>query len=127
MLPSWYNFGARKGAMKKKARPTEARDVEKELRATKRMETQSRLREDVQSRTARRTQVDLAAYHTPNGELIDVAKAAEVLSLTKRRVRSFILDGRLVAVKINKLYLIKYTDLMEFGTQSRRSGRPKQS
>lgn len=103
------------------------RNAEKERREAKRRKAQKTMREDVQARIARKTRVDLAAFHTPNGDLIDVAKAANVLSLTNRRVRSFILDGRLPAVKLNKLYLIKYADLLEFGTQSRKSGRPKQT
>ena len=98
-----------------------------ERKAAKRRAAQVKQRGGTQASIARRTKVDLAAYHTPSGELIDVAGAAKVLAVTKRRVRTFILDGRLAAVKLNKLYLIKYSDLMEFGTQSRRSGRPKQS
>jgi hypothetical protein len=38
----------------------------------------------------RHTLEEFAAYHTPDGELIDVAVAARILRVTERRVRSFI-------------------------------------
>lgn len=41
-------------------------------------------------RIKRRTFTELAAYHTPEGELINVAVAAGILGVTERRVRSFI-------------------------------------
>jgi hypothetical protein len=42
------------------------------------------------ARIKRRTHEQLAKYHTPDGELIDVAVAARILGVTERRVRSFI-------------------------------------
>ncbi len=46
--------------------------------------------DNLSARIKRRTFKELAAYHTPEGELIDVAVAAGILGVTERRVRSFI-------------------------------------
>ncbi len=47
-------------------------------------------KDKLSARIKRRTFKELAAYHTPEGELIDVAVAARILGVTERRVRSFI-------------------------------------
>ncbi len=74
---------------------------------------------------ARQTEVDLSRYHTPGGEIIHVALAAQILGLTPRRVRAFIINGRLPAAKVLRHYIVKYSDLMEFGGTPRPSGRPE--
>ncbi len=72
----------------------------------------------------RNTRAEFAKYYTPQGELLDVIEVAKLLGITKRRVRSFINMGRLPAVRLNKLYLIKYSDFMIFEEKPRTSGAP---
>lgn len=72
----------------------------------------------------RNTRVEFAKYYTPKNRLLDVIEVARLLGVTKRRVRSFINTGRLPAVRLNKLYLIKYSDFMIFDEKPRTSGAP---
>jgi excisionase family DNA binding protein len=68
----------------------------------------------------------LALYHTPvpEQEIISVEKAAEIIGNVKpRRVRQFIAEGRLPAIRVVSTYLIKWTDLLNFVTVPRKSGR----
>ncbi len=74
----------------------------------------------------RRTHAEFAKYYTPRGRLLDVIEAAKLLKITKRRVREFINLGRLPAVRLNRLYLIKYSDFMLFKKTPRLSGAPYQ-
>ena len=80
----------------------------------------------------RRTREEFATYYSPgrriaDRKLITVATAAGTLGVTERRVRSFITSGRLPAVKLNTLYLIKWSDLMFFKKKPRISGAPRES
>ncbi|MCK5643879.1 MAG: hypothetical protein KAJ19_23990, partial [Gammaproteobacteria bacterium] len=60
----------------------------------------------IANRIKRRTEKDLAKYHTPDGEIISVEKAAEIIGSVKpRRVRQFIAEGRLPAIKVISTYL----------------------
>jgi excisionase family DNA binding protein len=75
----------------------------------------------------RSTRTEFAKYYTPRNRLLDVIEVAKLLGVTKRRVRSFINTGRLPAVKLNKLYLIKFSDFMLFKEKPRISGAPRES
>ena len=75
----------------------------------------------------RNTRTEFAKYYTPKNRLLDVIEAAKLLGVTKRRVRSFINTGRLEAVRLNKLYLIKFSDLILFKKKPRKSGAVSKS
>ncbi len=78
------------------------------------------------ARNERRTKEVLAAYHTPppEQEIITVEKAAEIIGDVKpRRVRQFVAEGRLPAIRVKSTYLIKWSDLLDFKDVPRRSGR----
>ena len=77
----------------------------------------------------RRTRSELATYYAPGRRLEDrklltVAEVASRIGVTERRVRSFITSGRLPAIKLNTLYLVKWSDLMLFDKKPRKSGAP---
>lgn len=87
---------------------------------------ETKKRQATEARIKRRTSVELAPYYTPAGEMILVAVAGKILDVTPRRVRAFISEGRLPAIKVGKQYIIKYSDLMDFANKPRPSGRPEE-
>jgi hypothetical protein len=106
---------ARNAAKAKKAKAKA--DVLKKAEAAK-------VKARADARNERLTQEVLAAWHTPEGELITVEKAAEIIGDVKpRRVRQFVAEGRLPALRIKSTYLIKWSDLLNFKDVPRHSGR----
>lgn len=98
----------------------------------RRKEQLARLKEKTDRVIARRTRAEFATYHAPGRKLEDkklltVAEVARRLKVTERRVRSFINTGRLPAIKLNSLYLVKWSDLVFFDKQPRKSGAPTTS
>lgn len=72
----------------------------------------------VQEEIEVRTRSDLTTLKT-------VAEAAVLLKVTQRRVRVFITNGRLPAMRKGKQYLIHLHDIIEFGKKPRKPGKPK--
>lgn len=61
-------------------------------------------------------------------KLLTTTEAAKFLNVTPSRVRQFILENRLPAIKIGRDLFIEETDLIEFGSIERViTGRPKKS
>lgn len=62
---------------------------------------------------------------TTISEILTVHEAADDLNLTPHRVREFIRDGRLEAVKRGTFYFILRDSLKRFKKTERKVGRPK--
>ena len=54
-----------------------------------------------------------------------VADTAKLLRLTPRRVRVFITEGRLPAMRKGNQYLIHLSDILEFRKKPRKHGKPR--
>jgi len=69
-----------------------------------------------------------ALKNTPPQDLFEgyftVEKAAEKLDVSPRRIRQFIGEGRLQAMKVGKQYLISIEALGAFNDKPRKVGRP---
>ena len=65
-----------------------------------------------------RTRSELATIKT-------VADTARLLRLTPRRVRVFITEGRLPAMRKGNQYLIHLSDILEFRKKPRKPGKPR--
>ena len=57
-------------------------------------------------------------------DVISVKEASEILDLSPNRVREFIHDGRLSAVKIGRTYVLNRADVEAFAEIPRPDGRP---
>ncbi len=55
---------------------------------------------------------------------ITVEEAAEMLKLTPRRVRNFLLSGRLAAMRVGRTWFIQRKDVLDFSLIQRTPGRP---
>lgn len=68
---------------------------------------------------------DTVMVDVPAGDWVTVAEAAAMLKLTKRRVQVFIKEGRLRAMQVGILYLLRREDVKAF--KPGKPGRPKKS
>ncbi len=57
-------------------------------------------------------------------DLVTVSEAAEMLGVTPRRVRDFLLTGRLPAMRFARMWMIKKVDVLNFAQVARTPGKP---
>jgi excisionase family DNA binding protein len=55
---------------------------------------------------------------------ITVKEAAELLAVTPRRIRDFLLSGRLPAMIVGSTWLIQRKDVLDFSNVERKPGKP---
>jgi excisionase family DNA binding protein len=64
-----------------------------------------------------RAKIELAGWLT-------VSEVAKMLRITPRRVRDFLLKGRLPAMRVGRTWLIQRKDVLNFSQMERQPGRP---
>ena len=105
------------------AEATSAAKKKAEIAAKKKAEKAAKKKAEIAAKKVvigfakERAKIELAGW-------ITVSEVAKMLRITPRRVRDFLLKGRLPAMRVGRTWLIQRKDVLNFSQMERQPGRP---